>query len=172
MRRCSGRRGRRDAASVPGGQSQPSRRHQRLRAERWICIGAHGYVAVLWSPYGTPTVLDDVGGKHDSIPYAINVAGQSVGISYTNLQLGRRRRCFGRRRATATVLQDAGGQHVSGAVAINASGQSVGYSATRPVMRRSCGRPWGTRPCSKKWAAGFSAAPSPSTPRGKALGFL
>ena len=39
--------------------------------------------AVLWSPSGKPTVLQDAGGEGDSGAFAINASGQSVGYSFT-----------------------------------------------------------------------------------------
>jgi hypothetical protein len=74
--------------------------------------------AVLWSPSGKATVLQDVGGARFSKALAINDSGESVGFSGKDAVLWSP-------SGTATVLRSAG---VSEAVAINAAGDSVGYS--------------------------------------------
>jgi probable HAF family extracellular repeat protein len=81
--------------------------------------------AVLWSPSGKATVLQDVGGVHDSYSIAINDAGQSVGYSFTN---GGIDAVLWSPSGKATVLQDAGGRGHSEALAINDAGWSIGYS--------------------------------------------
>jgi len=82
-----------------------------------------GYDAVLWSPSGKATVLQDAGGRGDSEPIAINDSGQSVGNSGGDAVLWSP-------LGKATVLKDAGGLGYSFVFAINASGVSVGYSCT------------------------------------------
>ena len=114
----------------------------------------------------------DAGSKNDSIPYAINVVGQSVGLSYTNLQLEQTDAVLWSSSGAATVLKDAGAQGSRRRRHQRVRSRASDMLQPGRVTRRSCGRTWGPRPCSKKWAAGFSAAPSPSTRRGKALGFL
>ena len=115
-------------------QRQRSRRHQRLRAERWIfryrdaattrCCGRRT---------GSATVLEDAGGearqrrRTPSTP-----SGQSVGISYTNRERSATR-CCGRRRGPRRCFKDAGGQGFSDAVAINA------LRAERRIFRRPRG---------------------------------
>ena len=90
--------------------------------------------AVLWSPSGNATVLQDVGGNGVSQSYAINDSGQSVGFSYTSPG------CFEHCQEAVlwspsgegTILQDAGGHGWSQPAAINASGQSIGSSYAGP----------------------------------------
>ena len=87
---------------------------------------APGDDAVLWSPSGKATVLQDVGGQGISYADAINDAGQSVGSSqYRDRRLDA---VLWSPSGKATVLQDAGGQGFSDANAINDAGWSVGYS--------------------------------------------
>jgi len=85
---------------------------------------------VLWSPSGKATVLQNVGGSHDSIAFAINDAGQSVGYSRS-------------RDGTDAVLWSPSGKATdlgallgsawswTEAVAINNSGDIVGYGDYR-----------------------------------------
>ncbi len=83
---------------------------------------------MLWSPSdGGAAVLQDVGGEGYSAAYAINAAGQSVGVSQT--AGGGTEAVLWSPTGTATVLEGAGG-HSSWATAINAAGQSVGVSQT------------------------------------------
>ena len=82
--------------------------------------------AVLWSPSGKATVLQDVGGDGVSEGRAINDSGQSVGFSLTAPASGCQDAVLWSPSGKATVLQDAGGHGWSLAGAINASAQSVG----------------------------------------------
>jgi hypothetical protein len=87
--------------------------------------------AVLWSPSGKATVLEDIGGQGFSAPYAINASGESVGWSATTSGgqfASNREAVLWSPSGKATVLQDVGGQGFSEAAAINASGESVGSS--------------------------------------------
>src|SRR5580658_9701446 len=93
---------------------------------------ASGTDAVLWTPSGKATVLQDAGGADYSFPNAINDAGWSVGVSYTSRSLGPTDpdAVLWSPSGKATVLQDVGGHDYSWAVAVNSSGWSVGYSNT------------------------------------------
>jgi dipeptidyl aminopeptidase/acylaminoacyl peptidase len=83
--------------------------------------------AVLWSPSGKQTVLQDAGGQGSSDAAAINASGQSVGYSAT---IGGDDAVLWSPSGQATVLQNAPGSIQSVAVAINDAGQSVGFSKT------------------------------------------
>jgi hypothetical protein len=104
--------------------------------------------AVLWSPSGKATVLQDVGGRDVSYALAINNAGQSVGYSGTSNGTGEDAVLWSP-SGKATVLQDVGGRDLSEAVAINDAGQSVGFSSTATgydvVLWSPSGKatPWG-----------------------------
>jgi hypothetical protein len=87
--------------------------------------------AVLWSPSGQPTVLQDAGGYGDSGAYAINDSGQSAGFSFVAPGSGGGEDAvLWSPSGDATVLQDVGGYGFSEAHAINDSGESVGFSLT------------------------------------------
>jgi probable HAF family extracellular repeat protein len=85
------------------------------------------YEAVLWSPSGKATVLHDAGGRGYSEAFAINDAGQSVGISLGATSLDA---VLWAPSGKATVLQDVAGWAVDQPTAINDAGQSVGWSHT------------------------------------------
>ena len=84
---CGRRRGRRPCSGRGRPWLQRGRRHQRLRAERWVFLHrarhlwAGEYEAVLWSPSGKATVLPDVGGYGESAAVAVNASGWSIGYS-------------------------------------------------------------------------------------------
>jgi probable HAF family extracellular repeat protein len=82
---------------------------------------------ILWSPSGTATVLQDIGGQGVSFAEAINDAGQIVGYSET---ANGYEAVLWQPTGKALVLQDAGGGGVSFAEAINDAGQIVGVSKT------------------------------------------
>src|SRR5208282_6790810 len=92
----------------------------------WSQIGSQpnptGYAAVLWSPSGKATVLQDVGRQGYSYAFAINDAGQSVGFSGFPVRWSP--------SGKVTLLQRGFGE----AFAINDAGQSVGYSGYNAVL--------------------------------------
>ena len=118
------------------------------------------------------TVLQDPGGVSYSTTNAINASGQSVGVSFTTLEL--RDAVLWSPSGRATVLQDPGGVGASQAVAINASGQSVGVSYTTGTFVSEDAVLWSPsgkeRRCFRTLAAKASTRPSPSTPPGTASG--
>jgi hypothetical protein len=92
---------------------------------------AVGFAPILWSSTGSGTWLDapSGGGLADGIDYAINNAGESVGIAVVGDDGDQA--VLWSPTGTATLLGDVpGGTGVSNDVAINASGQSVGWSET------------------------------------------
>src|SRR5208337_78214 len=93
-------------------------------------VTTSGMDAVLWSPSGKATVLQDVGGQGNSSAGAINNAGWSVGFSGTSRGGDA---VLWSPSGKATVLQDAGGHGVSDADAINDARWSVGWSETPGV---------------------------------------
>ena len=72
-----------------------------------------GYDAVLWSPSGTATVLQDAGGWPER-RLAINASGHSVGYSNAGIGNGQDAVLWSP-SGNATVLQDVGGQDISAA---------------------------------------------------------
>ncbi len=85
-----------------------------------------GSDAVLWSPSGAATVLQDVGGQGSSRAVAINDAGQIVGSSVDASQ--DLEAVLWNSSGNATVLQKVRGTYASYATAINDVGQSIGCS--------------------------------------------
>ncbi len=67
---------------VDGGSSQASAINASGQSVGSSYTGS-GYDAVLWSPSGKPTVLQDAGGQGNSYAVAINASGWSVGESDT-----------------------------------------------------------------------------------------
>jgi hypothetical protein len=84
--------------------------------------------AVLWSPSGKLTVLQDLGGVGDSGAFAINDAGWSVGAAANAGSIFDA--MLWSPSGKETVLQDVGGELYSVADDINDAGWSVGESWT------------------------------------------
>ena len=116
-----------------GRRRKPCQRHQRCGVDRWTGRNRERYEAVLWSPSGKATVLQDVGGRGQVYADAVNDAGWSVGQSETATGYDA---VLWSPSGKATVLQDVGGENNSVAVAINDAGWSVGSSDTNAFGNR------------------------------------
>jgi hypothetical protein len=86
--------------------------------------------AILWSPRGKATFLQDVGGQNRSIVIALNAFGQSVGVSDDSA--GGQEAVLWSPTGTGVVLQNPDGFASTAAFAINNAGQSVGYGFLDP----------------------------------------
>jgi hypothetical protein len=116
-----------------GQESLPHAINNAAQSVGYSQTAGNGADAVLWSPSGMATVLQDAGGRGNSFVNGINDAGQSVGYSYT--AGGGADAVRWSPSGRATVLQDVGGQGRSFANAINDAGQSVGWSKTASCPR-------------------------------------
>ncbi len=116
-----------------------------INASGWI-VGEQGYnyptdneAALLWSPSGIVTVLQDVGGFYGDSVVAINNAGQSIGYS-EDLGDGATEAVKWSKSGVGTVLGGTGLGLINGVdlTAINASGQVSGYvvPAGVPISER------------------------------------
>ena len=117
-----------------------------------------GTDAVLWSPSGKATVLQDAGGQGDSYAYAINDAGWSVGFSNTA--------SGGAGRGAVVAVREGDGASGRGRPGHQRRLRHQRRRAERRIFRyrerrrtRCCGRRRGRRPCFGTWAAMATAGP-------------
>ena len=130
------------------GRGWPGREPSQAINDAGQSVGYSGGDAVLWSPSGKATVLQDAGGQGESYALAINDAGWSVGVFRNHerrLQLDSTR-CCGRRRGRRRCFRTRAARATARSTPSTTPGGALDIPLPRRrLTRRCCGRRRGRR---------------------------